>query len=56
MRKLLTAAFAALGVAIAVPAAVEAAGHGWKPAGLIKMLIAFRAGGGVDTQARLIAE
>ena len=28
----------------------------WKPSGPIKMLIAFRAGGGVDTQARLIAE
>ena len=28
----------------------------WTPSGPIKMLIAFRAGGGVDTQARLIAE
>ena len=56
MRKLLTAAAAALGLAFTTPAAVEAAGHGWKPAGPIKMLIAFRAGGGADTQARLIAE
>lgn len=28
----------------------------WSPPGPIKMLIAFRAGGGADTQARLIAE
>lgn len=28
----------------------------WKPSGPIKMMIAFKAGGGVDTQARLIAE
>ena len=28
----------------------------WSPPGPIKMLIGFRAGGGVDTQARLIAE
>ena len=56
MRKFLTAAVAALGMAFAAPAAVEAAAHGWKPAGPIKMLIAFRAGGGADTQARLIAE
>lgn len=56
MRKFLTAAIAALGMAFAGPATVEAAGHGWKPAGPIKMLIAFRAGGGADTQARLIAE
>lgn len=28
----------------------------WTPPGPIKMLIAFRAGGGTDTQARLIAE
>ena len=45
MRKFLTAAVAALGMAFAAPAAVEAAAHGWKPAGPIKMLIAFRAGG-----------
>lgn len=28
----------------------------WKPAGPIKMMIAFKAGGGADTQARLISE
>lgn len=28
----------------------------WKPSGPIKMMIGFKAGGGVDTQARLIAE
>ena len=28
----------------------------WQPSGPIKMMIAFRAGGGVDTQARLLAE
>ncbi len=56
MKKFLTAAVAALGMALAAPAAVEAAAHGWKPAGPIKLVIAFRAGGGADTQARLIAE
>lgn len=56
MRRLLTAAVAAVGMAIAAPAAVDAASHGWKPSGPIKMLIAFKAGGGADTQARLIAE
>lgn len=28
----------------------------WKPAGPITMLIGFAAGGGADTQARMIAE
>ena len=28
----------------------------WTPPGPIKLMIAFRAGGGADTQARLIAE
>ena len=28
----------------------------WKPPGPIKMMIAFKAGGGADTQARLVAE
>ena len=28
----------------------------WKPSGPITMLIAFAAGGGADTQARMIAE
>ena len=38
-------------IAYAVPALAE-----WQPSGPIKMMIAFRAGGGADTQARLIAE
>lgn len=29
---------------------------GWQPSGPIKLMIAFRAGGGADTQGRLIAE
>lgn len=37
-------------------AATYADGHGWKPDGPIKLMIAFRAGGGADTQARLIAD
>jgi tripartite-type tricarboxylate transporter receptor subunit TctC len=50
-----TAAVAAvLTVAGMVPAFAD--GHGWKPNGPIKMMIAFAAGGGADTQARLIAE
>ena len=31
-------------------------GHSWQPNGPIKMIIAFAAGGGADTQARLIAD
>ena len=53
MRKLVlaaTAAFATLGTS-AAPVLAD-----WSPAGPIKMLIGFRAGGGADTQARLIAE
>jgi tripartite-type tricarboxylate transporter receptor subunit TctC len=30
--------------------------QGWKPSGPIKLMIGFRAGGGTDTQSRLIAE
>ena len=43
------AATAALAAA-AVPAVAE-----WKPSGPINLMIAFRAGGGADTQARLIS-
>lgn len=49
MKMLLTAAVAAM--LMASPALAN-----WTPPGPIKMLIAFRAGGGADTQARLIAE
>ena len=50
MKKLMIAAVAAL-ASVATPALAD-----WTPPGPIKMLIAFRAGGGTDTQARLIAE
>ena len=50
MRKILTAAF------IALAAAVPASAQDWKPSGPINLLIAFAAGGGADTQARLIAQ
>ena len=36
--------------------AVTGAAADWKPAGPITMLIGFVAGGGADTQARMIAE
>jgi len=56
MKNLFFAAVAAIGLGFTAPAGAEAASHAWKPAGPIKMLIAFRAGGGADTQARMIAE
>ncbi|MEM1235101.1 MAG: tripartite tricarboxylate transporter substrate-binding protein, partial [Pseudomonadota bacterium] len=37
-------------------AASAAAAADWTPPGPIKLMIAFAAGGGADTQARLIAE
>ena len=48
-----TAAVGLFAAAVVTPALAD--GHGWKPEGPIKMLIAFAAGGGADTQARLIA-
>ena len=42
-------------VAFAV-ASTAALASDWTPPGPIKMMIGFRAGGGADTQARLIAE
>ena len=47
-----------LGIAtlIAAATATGALAAEWTPPGPIKLLIAFRAGGGADTQARLIAE
>ena len=45
---------AALGIVAAT--AFGAAAEDWKPAGPVKLMIAFAAGGGADTQARLIAE
>lgn len=52
MKKSTFAAAAILAAsAITGPALAE-----WKPKGPIKLMVAFRAGGGVDTQARLIIE
>ena len=45
---------AALGIVAAT--AFGAAAEDWKPVGPVKLMIAFAAGGGADTQARLIAE
>ncbi len=47
---------AVLGTALIVGAFSSSAIADWKPSGPIKMMIAFKAGGGADTQARLIAE
>lgn len=53
MKKALLAGIAALGI-LATSASTALAE--WKPSGPIKLTIAFKAGGGADTQARLIAE
>ena len=53
MRKFVTSAIAALAAGATSFGAMAAE---WTPPGPIKMMIAFRAGGGADTQARLIAE
>ena len=45
---------AALGIVAAT--AFGTAAEDWKPGGPVKLMIAFAAGGGADTQARLIAE
>ena len=55
MKRFLMAATAAVGLFAASVSSSFADGHGWKPDGPIKMVIAFAAGGGADTQARLIA-
>ena len=52
MKNLMLAA-ALTAVATAAPLALAA---DWTPPGPIKMMIAFKAGGGADTQARMIAE
>ena len=54
MKKLFFAA-AVAAVALTQLAAVAAAAD-WAPSGPIKLIIAFRAGGGADTQGRLLAE
>lgn len=43
-------------VILTLGSAVGSFAEGWAPDGPIKLVIAFRAGGGADTQARLIAE
>ena len=53
MNTVLKAAIAAAGL-MAMPAGALA--QDWTPPGPIKLMIGFRAGGGADTQARLIAE
>ncbi|MDD9910059.1 MAG: tripartite tricarboxylate transporter substrate-binding protein [Ahrensia sp.] len=53
MRKLVLTALALGGM---VAANISSAFAEWAPPGPIKLTIAFRAGGGADTQARLIAE
>ncbi len=54
MKTILKAAAAAVAItALSVSASMAA---DWKPNGPIKMIIAFSAGGGADTQARLIAD
>ena len=55
MKRFLMAATAAVGLFAASVSSSLADGHGWKPDSPIKMVIAFAAGGGADTQARLIA-
>jgi tripartite-type tricarboxylate transporter receptor subunit TctC len=56
MKKTLKAAAAAALLSITTATSALADGHAWAPEGPIKMMIAFAAGGGADTQARLIAE
>ena len=53
MKKLFLAAATSLA---ALAAAAAPALADWSPEGPIKLLIGFRAGGGADTQARLMAE
>lgn len=53
MKKILKAAVAAIGLA-AMTTGAQA--DDWTPPGPIKLMIAFAAGGGADTQARMIAE
>ena len=52
MKSLLRTVSAALAFAVAATASVAS---DWTPPGPIKMMIAFRAGGGAHTQARLVA-
>ena len=53
MKRFLTAAVAALSLGLSTASAIA---EDWSPPGPVKLMIAFAAGGGADTQARLIAE
>lgn len=53
MKRILKTAIATLAAAVMSTGTMAA---DWTPPGPIKLMIAFRAGGGADTQARLIAE
>ncbi|WP_406644987.1 tripartite tricarboxylate transporter substrate-binding protein [Aliisedimentitalea scapharcae] len=53
MKRMIKSGIAALSVAVMATGAWAA---DWTPPGPIKLMIGFRAGGGADTQARLIAE
>ncbi len=55
-KKFLKTIAAASALSVIAAASALADGHGWKPDGPIKMIIAFAAGGGADKQARLIAD
>lgn len=52
-KRLLAIALAAMW---SIGVANDTRAEGWTPEGPVKLVIAFRAGGGADTQARLIAE
>jgi len=54
-RKPIRAAAAAAVAAIAITVTVPAVAQNWQPPGAVKLMIGFKAGGGADTQARLIA-
>ena len=53
MKSMIKAAATAVAIAASASAAIAA---DWTPPGPIKLLVAFRSGGGADTHARLIAE
>ncbi len=57
MKQILKAAVTTLGLAaLSTTLSTSAQAEDWTPPGPIKLMIAFAAGGGADTQARLIAE
>jgi tripartite-type tricarboxylate transporter receptor subunit TctC len=56
MKTFLKAAAAAAVLGFASVTSAFADGHGWKPEGPIKLIIAFAAGGGADTSGRLMAD